>query len=646
MDGPSVCPYRFMIEKHFILATAGHVDHGKSALVKALTGTDPDRLPEEKKRGITIELGFAHFELKSPNESEVFSVGVIDVPGHEDFVKKMISGAGAIDLALLVIAADDGWMPQTEEHLQILMYLGLSRLVVALTKIDLVESPESTEKETRNQLRETPFVDAAIIKTARDGRGLTELRAQLAREFASLSPQADIAKPRLHVDRAFSLRGIGTVVTGTVLGGKFRRGESVVVRPGNLSARIRSLQNHNRDMEALVPGTRGALNLADVTIADCANGAGLRRGDVVTRVELGGPSLAIDIRLSRLARPQQTALPIRHGANVRLHHGSGNFSARVFFYDRQTLAPGESQLAQLRLTSPIFVFAGDRFVLRDASERQTLAGGIVLDADTSIKNFRTRKQRQFLEECFTSPWEVTHLVQAQIERDHVAGASQLCVKSCFSADDVVRATRALTAEGKIVWRGGFATDAKWWRTAVGKVRTLIDTEHQNHPETAGVGLAQIRPLFPNVPVPVFDALLGDIDDLERDGEVVRRKAHRAALTVDLQKVGQLLRSTLSVKPFDPPSRKELVRTADAEKALRFLIGTGEVVQIHPDVVLSGDAFEKMRDSVVRFLGSNRSATVSQLRELLGSSRRVMIPFLEQLDRERITRRVGDKRELF
>jgi len=630
---------------NFILATAGHVDHGKSALVKALTGTDPDRLPEEKKRGITIELGFAHLELPSHNESEIFSVGVIDVPGHEDFVKKMISGAGAIDLALLVVAADDGWMPQTEEHLQILMYLHVTKLIVALTKIDLVESPESIEKEIRNQLRETPFAAAAIVRTALDGRGLTELRKQLAHEFASLPSQADIGKPRLHVDRAFSLRGIGTVVTGTVLGGKFRRGESVVVQPANLSTRIRSLQNHNRDVEALVPGTRGALNLADVAIADAANDGGLRRGDVVTRAELGRASLAIDVWLYRLARPQQIDAPIRHGANVRLHHGSGNFPARVFFQNRQALQPGESQIAELRLTSPIFVFVGDRFVLRDPSERQTLAGGMVLDANASIKNFRKSAQTQFLQNCSMPPLEVNRFVQARIERDHVVATAELCVKSCFSADEISRATRVLASQERIIVRGEFATDAKWWRTALNKVLSLIDTEHKNHPETPGVGLAQIRSLFPNVPTHVMDALIADLADTEKNGEFVRRKEHRAALPPHLQQMAEDIRNALAAKLFDPPSRKELSRAANAQQVLRFLIQAGEIVEVGADVVLSCHAFQQMREALVPFIRKNGPATVSELRMAIGSSRRIMVPFLERLDRDGVTRRVGDKREL-
>src|SRR5881628_3629206 len=234
-----------MTVRNFIMATAGHVDHGKSALVKALTGVDPDRLPEEKARGITIDLGFANLQLTSPDGAERYSIGIIDVPGHEDFVKNMVAGAGAVDLALLVVAADDGWMPQTEEHLQILIYLGVRQMVVALTKIDLVESADAAEKKVRAELRDTPFGDAAIVRTSiTTESGIEELKAQLAREFSALVPQRDIGKPRLAVDRAFILRGIGTIVTGTLAGGTLRRGQAVVVQPAKIPARIRTIQNH------------------------------------------------------------------------------------------------------------------------------------------------------------------------------------------------------------------------------------------------------------------------------------------------------------------------------------------------------------------------------------------------------------------
>ncbi|MEO8426784.1 MAG: GTP-binding protein, partial [Verrucomicrobiota bacterium] len=233
-----------MTPKHYILATAGHVDHGKSALVKALTGTDPDRLPEEKARGITIDLGFAHLELSTQDpQPSTFSVGIVDVPGHEDFVKNMVSGVGSIDLALFIVAADDGWMPQTEEHLQILSYLGVARAVVALTKIDLAEDEPASLAQLRENLRGSPFAEAPIVPTSIvSGRGLEELKSTLAAVLSHTPPPRDIAKPRLSVDRAFTLRGIGTIVTGTLTGGTLRRGQAVVIQPSGRATRIRSVQ--------------------------------------------------------------------------------------------------------------------------------------------------------------------------------------------------------------------------------------------------------------------------------------------------------------------------------------------------------------------------------------------------------------------
>ena len=254
-----------MTTKHFIIATAGHVDHGKSALVKALTGTDPDRLPEEKARQITIDLGFAELNLTAANGDKIHA-GIVDVPGHEDFVRNMIAGVGSIDLALLVVAADDGWMPQTEEHLQILIYLGVQRAVIALTKTDL-GSVDSVTEEIRSQLRETVFARSPIVSTSvRTGEGIENLKMALASELANMQPQRDFGKPRLFIDRAFTLRGIGSVVTGTLTGGCFDRGQSIIVRPQNLQARIRSIQSHGVEIDFAQPGMRTALNLPDVAI--------------------------------------------------------------------------------------------------------------------------------------------------------------------------------------------------------------------------------------------------------------------------------------------------------------------------------------------------------------------------------------------
>src|ERR1043166_9118283 len=256
---------------HFILATAGHVDHGKSSLIKALTGIDPDRLPEEKARGITIDLGFAHLELThvdSAGASSRFQCGIVDVPGHEDFVKNMVAGVGSIDLALLIVAADDGWMPQTEEHVQILSYLGVKRAVVGLTRIDLAPDESSAANAVRENLVGTPFADAPIVATSVvTGQGLEDLKVAVGNILATTPVRKDTGKPRLPVDRVFVLRGIGTVVTGTLIGGNFSCGQSVVVQPGNRATRIRSMQSHDQDLTTALPGSRTALNLHDMAVA-------------------------------------------------------------------------------------------------------------------------------------------------------------------------------------------------------------------------------------------------------------------------------------------------------------------------------------------------------------------------------------------
>ncbi|MBU6402944.1 MAG: selenocysteine-specific translation elongation factor, partial [Verrucomicrobia bacterium] len=383
-----------MTARNFILATAGHVDHGKSALVKALTGIDPDRLPEEKARGITIDLGFAHLELSTAGpQPSTFHLGIIDVPGHEDFVKNMVAGVGSIDLALFVVAADDGWMPQTEEHLQILTYLGVTRAVVALTKIDLAGSGEAAVTDAiRRHLQASPFADAPLVPTSVvTGRGLEELKSTLLELLAQLPAPLDAGKPRLPVDRVFTLHGIGTVVTGTLTGGSLRRGQAVVIQPSGRSTRVRSVQNHNRDVESSSPGTRTALNLPDVQAEMGAGhaGAGVRRGEVVTLPGLGGAGDTLDVVLVKSVRlaastpanatssgregsrsPAQQAArrPLKQGAVVRVHHGSGNFAARVHFLDATALEAGARALAQLRTESPVFVFLGDRFILRDWAE--------------------------------------------------------------------------------------------------------------------------------------------------------------------------------------------------------------------------------------------------------------------------------------
>jgi selenocysteine-specific elongation factor len=628
---------------HFIVATAGHVDHGKSALVKALTGTDPDRLPEEKARGITIDLGFARLDLvASAPGAPPFQLGIVDVPGHEDFVKNMVAGVGSIDLALFVVAADDGWMPQTEEHLQILAYLGINRAVIALTKIDLIRDEHRAIAAIHDKLRDTPFADAPIVPTSVvTGRGLDHLKTALAQVLAGMPSPRDIGKPRLPVDRVFTLRGIGTVVTGTLTGGTLRRGQSVAIQPSGKVARIRNIQSYNHDVEFGVPGTRTALNLTDIAVSD-----DVRRGDVVTLAEFGAAGNVLDIALEVSQRANR---PLRDGALVHVHHGSAHARAKVVFSPRKELGPGELALAQLRFDANVFCFAGDRFVLRDSAGQSTLAGGVVLDPDAGRKLFRSEARLRFLRSRAESPSEVTPFVTSQIARDQAVRRSQLLLMSNFSAADISDAISRIADGGNLVLVSDFAVDAGSWKMSRQRAADAIDANHRAHPEHSGLSLSDLRTnLKAGLPFSeLFEFLVSDLcrSEFVKVGNTIRRVTHQRALPPPLIAAAAKLRTTLAAKPFDPPSRKQLEPDSDSHQALRFLIETGEAVEINEEVVLASDSLKRMTNLISQFIRNKGAATVSQLRQELGCSRRVIVPLLEQLDRDGVTLRNGDIRKL-
>jgi selenocysteine-specific elongation factor len=629
--------------RHFIIASAGHVDHGKSALVKALTGIDPDRLPEEKARGITIDLGFAHLELpaSAPGAASL-QLGIVDVPGHEDFVKNMVAGVGSIDLALFVVAADDGWMPQTEEHLQILSYLGVHRAVVALTKVDLIRDERAAVEALYGKLRHTAFASAPIVPTSvASGLGLDDLKTALAQVLADTLPSRDIGKPRLPVDRVFTLRGIGTVVTGTLTGGTFRRGQSVAIQPSGKVARIRNIQSHHRDAELGVSGTRTALNLPELSTSD-----DIRRGDVVTLAELGGPSEMLDVVLEISPRANH---PLKDGAQVRVHHGSSNVYGKVAFLSHKKLVAGERALAQLRLEASLFVFTGDHFVIRDSSGQNTLAGGMVLDPDPSRKAFRDGARLSLLRQRAESPNEASSFVASQILSDLAVKRSQLLLKSKFSGQDVSKAVARLAAEGKLVFAGEFAVDAAMWRVLGQRAADTIEAHHRAHPEQTGLSLSDLRSnLEAERPFPeILEYLVKDLctRDFVQVGNLIRSVKHQPALPPRLQAAAARLRATLGSKPFDPPSRKHLEPDSVSQQGLRFLVERGEIVEINAEVVLLAESLTRMTELIRQYIENHGPATVSQLRQALGCSRRILIPFLERLDREGITLRDGDSRAL-
>jgi selenocysteine-specific elongation factor len=629
-------------DKHFIIATAGHVDHGKSALVKALTGTDPDRLPEERRRQITIELGFSELNLGTANGEHIHA-GVVDVPGHEDFVRNMIAGVGSIDLALFVVAADDGWMPQTEEHLQILTYVGVEHAVIALTKTDLTNAT-TTEQQIRHQLRETAFARSPIVPTStRTGQGIENLRTALASELATMQPQRDVGKPRLAIDRAFTVRGLGTVVTGTLTGGQFHRGQNVIVQPQRLPVRIRSIQTHGRELETAQPGMRTALNLPDVSIHD------VRRGDVVTVPELGAANstvIAILERSSRLNRESPAAHPLKQRASVYVHHGTTRVAAKVVFAAGTSFSAGERKIAQLEFQSPLFTFLGDCFVLRDPSERYTIGGGAVLNPDGG----EWRNLRELATTSWTSRAAKRHVVdvciRSEVETRGFVQAKTLLSRSYFSAAEVARGVTRLAENGAVISRGGIVASAKKWRELCDRAATLIDEAHRKNPERRGLEVTDLRGAFGSGSA-VFEGLVEDLckTGFVREGTVIARASHRASLPPPIRAAADKIRAALAANSLHPPSRKELAPDRQSQAALRFLIEQTEITELDGDVVLLSNVLAKMRETAVAFITKHGPATASELRQELGTSRRIAIPFLESLDRAGITRRVGDKRGL-
>ena len=632
-----------MTERHFVVATAGHVDHGKSALVKALTGTDPDRLPEEKAREITIDLGFAHLDLAAADsDAGLLSVSIIDVPGHEDFVRNMIAGLGAIDLALLVVAADDGWMPQTEEHLQILSYLAVPRMVVAVNKTDAA-NPDNVVEQIRHQLQTTCFATAPIVATsARTHDGLDELKRTLGGALTTAAPQRDIGKARLFVDRVFNLPGVGSVVTGTLSGGSIAAGQPVFIYPGAYRTRARSVQSHRADVGMAQPGMRTGLNLSDVPRM-------LHRGCVLTVEPFDGSSI-IDVvvhRSPRLTNSAPATRPLKSGMNVYFHHGTARVPAVMVFTTDDPLPTGESAIAQLRLGSPIIAFAGDRFVIRDQSEQHTLAGGVILDPNGETRDFRKPSQQDLLRDRAIAPDDVAVAVESEIVRRGVAPLAGLLTNSNFSEAEIRAAVEDLHKRVRVVVRGGVIAASTFWQILYQRATDLVDAAHTANSQAKGIDLTALRASFPELLPQAIDGLIDELcrGGFVRRGSIIGRASHRPKLPVQLEPAAEQIIARLSAKPLDPPSRSQIAVGPNDRQALRFLIEEGVLVEVGADLVMSDEAFAQASKIVIQTIQQTGPATVSQLRERLQTSRRVAVPLLERLDRDRITRRIGDRRTL-
>ena len=635
-----------MSQKNFILATAGHIDHGKSTLIEALSGINPDRLPEEQKRGMTIDLGFAHLNIKdTENQDEIFSLGLIDVPGHADFVKNMVAGAGSVDLAMFVVAADDGWMPQSEEHLQILSYLNVKRAVVALTKSDTVDDIDFSIEVIRDSLKGSAFENSPVVPVcALIGEGIDEIKKVIINELKELPPPADISKPRLCVDRVFSPKGVGTVITGTTHGGGFSKGQKVIIQPQGTETTIRSIQNHNSQLDDCKPGMRTALNIPDIEILKGKSKEGIRRGDTITIADLGTPSrrVHVEVHVSERATKIQT---IKHAQRVRFHHFSTTISGKILFFENTNLEKGNKQIAEIRLDRPVFTFAGDRFVLRDWSKQFTIGGGIILDSSPPKRSYRTERQRNFLLMRASNPNEFTTHLNSLLTRDHFIKSDTPLSQSSFSKSVIEDAIENNDA----VVSGNFIIDNNWWSEINEIAGNRIKTIHEKHPELPGIDISQLRTFMKKrvVDSKLFEFL---IDQLCKSGftkkdTILSIDSHKASLPNHLTSSGKKIRILLDENPLEPPNPKEIINSENDEAALKFLLQTNEAIQLDEKVILLSKNYNEAVDKIRSYITQNGPATAADLRKALSSTRRVIIPLLEHLDKEGITFRSGDTRVL-
>ena len=635
-----------MSQKNFILATAGHIDHGKSTLIEALSGINPDRLPEEQKRGMTIDLGFAHLNIKdTENQDEIFSLGLIDVPGHADFVKNMVAGAGSVDLAMFVVAADDGWMPQSEEHLQILSYLNVKRAVVALTKSDTVDDIDFSIEVIRDSLKGSAFENSPVVPVcALIGEGIDEIKKVIINELKELPPPADISKPRLCVDRVFSPKGVGTVITGTTHGGGFSKGQKVIIQPQGTETTIRSIQNHNSQLDDCKPGMRTALNIPDIEILKGKSKEGIRRGDTITIADLGTPSrrVHVEVHVSERATKIQT---IKHAQRVRFHHFSTTISGKILFFENTNLEKGNKQIAEIRLDRPVFTFAGDRFVLRDWSKQFTIGGGIILDSSPPKRSYRTEKQRNFLLMRASNPNEFTTHLNSLLTRDHFIKSDTPLSQSSFSKSVIEDAIENNDA----VVSGNFIIDKNWWSEINEIAGNRIKTIHEKHPELPGIDISQLRTFMKKrvVDSKLFEFL---IDQLCKSGftkkdTILSIDSHKASLPNHLTSSGKKIRILLDENPLEPPNPKEIINSENDEAALKFLLQTNEAIQLDEKVILLSKNYNEAVDKIRSYITQNGPATAADLRKALSSTRRVIIPLLEHLDKKGITFRSGDTRVL-
>jgi selenocysteine-specific elongation factor len=627
-----------------VIGTAGHVDHGKSTLVAALTGTHPDRLKEEQAREMTIELGFAWFTLPG---GEV--VGIVDVPGHRDFIENMLAGVGGIDAALFVVAADEGVMPQTREHLAILDLLQVQGGIIVLTKIDLVEDPDwldLVELDIRQAVAGTVLELAPIVRvSARRGEGLGELKTILAASLEQRPAHPDLGRPRLPIDRVFSIAGFGTVVTGTLMDGQLRLGQEVEILPTGLRGRIRGLQSHKRKEEFAQPGSRTAVNISGVDVEQ------VERGNVLTYPGCYQPTQRMDVYF-RLLRDAGSLL--KHSAEVKFFLGAAEVVARVRLLGVEELAPGEEGWLQLELKQPVVAVRGDHYILRRPSPGETIGGGMVVDPHP------VGRHKRFSEDIITSlkalsrgtPAEV--ILQASLNsgarlvRDLVNQAGLPNELARPALDELLARGQLIQLEpGQVIPDGDILVISQsQWLVESQKAVREVEQYHKLNPLRHGMSREELKSRL-HLPTRLFNAAMRmwiDAGSLIESGALVLKPGHEIHFTVQQQSRINSLLARFAQSPYSPPSIKECLAEV-GEDVYVTLIELGQLVPVSNEVVFLQKDYEFLLQAVQDHFKHESTLTVAQFRDQFNTSRKYALAFMEHLDLIGVTIREGDNRRL-
>jgi selenocysteine-specific elongation factor len=628
--------------KSVIVGTAGHIDHGKTALVKALTGIDADRLGEEKRRGITIDIGFAHCEVPAPDGSRI-RLGFVDVPGHERFVRNMLAGIGGIDLVLLVIAADEGIKPQTREHFDICRLLAIRRGITVLTKSDAVdaETLEVVRLEVDEYVRGS-FLDSAqspiVAVSSLTGAGLDELKSAIAQVSSEVAARNSQALARLPIDRVFTMKGFGTVVTGTLLAGTIRKEEELEVFPAGKRVRVRGVQVHGSPSEAAVAGQRTALNLnlAGLSTEDLGRGMTLATADIFHSTS------RVDVLLSLLP----SAKALKNGARVHFHAYTTETIAQARLHGMNQLKSGEEAYAQLRFAEPMLLLPGDRFIVRQFSPVVTIGGGAILDASPATRKQRVEDRTAFLKIMREgSPEQV---LAARVARRGVIGMRRGDVPGEMNVR--WEAAAALAVKAGLLDCNQLLVAPAAYAAAKADTLEILKKFHDANPLVAGIGKEELRDranLGPEVFYSVLDKLVGE-RKLDVAGEIVRLPGRGVVMNEDEAESKKIIEQAFASAGLQVPSLKEVLLSLKidkirAQKIVTLLLRDKILIKISEELVFHQSALVDLRHRIAALKTSAPKIDIGRFKEMTGVSRKYAIPLLEYLDRERVTRRVGDER---